>query len=369
MGNLRCILRDDLTKKRRYFREARGEITEKNLQLLKTLSLITAVMLLFFYLLTPLIIRGWTITPQHLLFLPAALTVYLIAVFYQKRGRLSSRVVTGLCLLFGAVLFVFIILIDVLPNPNTPSSFMPVLCIALPVLFILPFHQIYTLTLLFESVYIILVSLLKTPQMGQYDIFDSVVGVVFSIAVAQTIIRLRIQDHEIRLKYKQLSTQDTLSGILNKKACEEEAEHYLRSRDPSASCMMIILDIDDFKRVNDSLGHYTGDVLLRRIGDMLRETFRATDIIGRFGGDEFMVLIKESSDKDALEEKCRAIQERLLRFSPEDSPIQVKCSIGGVLVKRQEADFASLFKQADDAMYEAKRRGKNRYVLRGYHSL
>lgn len=120
------------------------------------------------------------------------------------------------------------------------------------------------------------------------------------------------------------------------------------------------MNIDDFKGVNDSLGHLPGDVLLRSIGELLWETFRTTDIIGRLGGDEFMVFVKGSACGAVLKEKYRTIQNKL----PERA-LRVTCSVSEVLVKRQRADFEHLFRQADGALYQAKPTGKNRVVLRG----
>lgn len=186
-----------------------------------------------------------------------------------------------------------------------PASFMPVLFIVLPTLFILPFHRNYSLIFFFEVIYVILVFLYKSPDVGQYDIFDSVVGLAFSFSVAQPTMRLRIQDHETRMNYRQLSQQDSLSGLLNKTTSQEHLERYLQLTAPSTVCTMLILDLDDFKAVNDTMGHYTGDLLLRTMGEVLVSSFRTTDMIGRFGGDEFIVLMKETADYTLLEENAR----------------------------------------------------------------
>lgn len=367
MNVLANVIREDFAKKKRYFRQAEQEIAEKNLRLMHSLTLVTVVIMLVFFAITPFIIDNWTITLPHILFLPAVLILHGISALYQHAEPISTHSITALCLLFEAVLFSFSILIDVLPYPSVPSAFVPVLLVALPALFILPFRYTYSLIFVFELIYIAAVTILESPMIGQYDIFGSIVGVIFSIPVAQVILRLRIQDHEIRMKYKQLSTQDTLSGILNKKACEDAAQRYLLAFNPRVTCMLLVLDIDDFKLVNDRSGHYTGDLLLRNIADLLSETFRTTDVIGRFGGDEFMVLVKGSSDYQTLANKCRALQDQLSHVTAADCSLQVTCSIGGVLVNGQEVDFETLFRQADDALYKAKGFGKNRFVLCEYH--
>ena len=347
---------------RRYFQEAADQIAQQNLQLLKSLSLVTAGLLLFFFLLTPLILPHWTITPQHLFFLPASLALWVVSALYQ-RSTVSRRFVPLLCVVFQAVLFTFVLLIDLLADPNAPASFMPALCISLPVLFIMPFRLSYGVMCFFEGLYILAALFFKDPFLAQYDIFNSVVGIAFSVAVAVVTMGLRLRDYEIRMKYKQLSTLDTLSGILNKMAWTEAAKQYLWLCNPSTSCALVMLDVDNFKGLNDELGHFTGDQVLRGISLALTETFRATDLIGRFGGDEFVVLVKGPVHSAVLEEKFRGIQEKLSHIPAGDGTLAVTCSIGAVVALHQNLDFDSLFKMADAALYQAKGQGKRTFVI------
>lgn len=177
---------------------------------------------------------------------------------------------------------------------------------------------------------------------------------------------LRIRDYEARMQYKQLSTKDALSDVFNKKASIDAARQYLRDYNPRVTCALIMLDLDDFKEVNDTHGHYTGDIVLGCTGQVLLNAFRSTDIVGRFGGDEFMVLVKGTAAESLLEEKCRVIQRNLQKLSLEKSGVQVSCSIGVVLVQEQEVDFEVLFRQADAALYHAKSVGKARHILQSY---
>ena len=359
------LLREDLERKKRYFKGAEAEIAEKNLRLIEVLSLVTAAILLTFFALTPVIIPGWTMTIQHFLMLPASLLLCAGAELGRRR-KASPRAVTWMCLLFESVLFIFIILIDVFQAPDVPASFMPLLCVALPTLLILPLRISYSVMLVFEIIFIVVVTIFKIPAVGRYDIFNALAGTAFSVAVAQTVMHLRLQDYDVRMRYEQLSTQDTLSDILNKKAAVEAVKHYLRGHNPHVVCALLILDIDDFKLVNDRLGHYTGDILLRAIGELLGETFRSTDVIGRFGGDEFLVLVKNTADQSVLEVKCQTVRERLFRSAALDGDTRVTCSIGCVLADGQEVSSEELFRPADSALYDAKAAGKNRYELRNY---
>ena len=149
------------------------------------------------------------------------------------------------------------------------------------------------------------------------------------------------------MRYKLLSTRDAFSGVLNKRACEEAMVNYLRACAPKVKCAFIIIDLDDFKQINDTRGHLAGDEILRRTGEALQELFRASDIIGRFGGDEFVILAKGMSSRESVERKCRRIRERVQGFAVNGEAMGVTCSLGAVLVNDQNADHDAIFRQAD----------------------
>lgn len=367
MSRLFSSIKQFQAAQKRYFHLARQEVAERNLRLLRFLSLLTAGLLVLLILVSSLIIRDWHPTVNHTAFLPVLLLICGAAQLYARRGVPASRIVTALCLLFEAVLFIFIIRIDVLTNPSAPGTFMPLLCVVLPSLFIFPLPLSYLMVTLFEVLYVLASLRFKEFFFAQYDIFDSVAGITFSLALAFVIARLRVRDHEARLRYQQLSTRDFLTDILNKHSFQEAAQQYLLSCGPELCCALLILDVDDFKQVNDNQGHYGGDCLLRSIGKFLTEIFRSTDLVGRFGGDEFIVLIKGPITLSALEEKCRQIQRRL--YLSQEIASSITCSVGGVVLSSQGVDFETLFRQADAALYQAKRTGKNRCCLEPFRQV
>lgn len=167
---------------------------------------------------------------------------------------------------------------------------------------------------------------------------------------------------DLRLKYQQLSQQDFLSGILNKQTFEEKGRCCMESLTPSSHCALLLLDLDDFKLVNDSLGHYAGDQLLRQIGEFLQHAFRSTDLIGRFGGDEFIVLMKGPMSTAIVEKKASLILQMLRSIQMSGLPKEITCSIGCV-VSEDGDTYDELFIKADKALYTAKKNGKNGYHL------
>jgi diguanylate cyclase (GGDEF)-like protein len=151
---------------------------------------------------------------------------------------------------------------------------------------------------------------------------------------------------------------DGLTGLYNRKAFDEKLEDALAGFEKmNESFSLILFDVDRFKEINDSLGHVAGDKVLKKVADCLRETFRRTDFIARYGGDEFVVII-ERLTKEMARERIVTFMEKLrrLRFtSHAKGDIQVGVSPGATTV--MEGDTAeSLLGRADEAMYDVKQK-------------
>ena len=203
----------------------------------------------------------------------------------------------------------------------------------------------------------------------RYDVFIAIVGTLVALAVGEHFRTTQVTSFETKMKYKSLSMRDPLlENIFNKRGYEDAIERYLFARNPRVSCAFIVLDLNNFKHINDNYGHDMGDNILRCMSSTLLSLFRDSDIIGRFGGDEFIVLADGLDDEDALEKKCRYISELIGRRAQETGAIKVFSSIGAVICKNQKVEFETLFELADKAMYEAKEMGRDadRFVLRHY---
>lgn len=154
---------------------------------------------------------------------------------------------------------------------------------------------------------------------------------------------------------------DALTGLENKAAIEGHIANRLEQPDFVGYLMMI--DIDDFKRINDQFGHMVGDQVLARIGQLIRMTFRQTDLVGRVGGDEFMVLIQTRSGPALVAKKAQALVAEIAALAmPPAGELGISCSIGVAACPQDGRDYAVLYRAADQAMYQAKKQGKN-----GYH--
>ncbi|MDR2613784.1 MAG: GGDEF domain-containing protein [Candidatus Accumulibacter sp.] len=162
-----------------------------------------------------------------------------------------------------------------------------------------------------------------------------------------------------------LVRHDQLTGALNRRGLDEIYEHELaRARRRRLPLSLALLDIDDFKKLNDSFGHDTGDAALLHLVSVIRETLRPQDTLARFGGEEFIILLPETSVEDAGKALIRVQRELTRRYFLTNNEKLLITFSAGVTEVRPDDTQASALKRADEATYAAKASGKNRVVTR-----
>lgn len=173
----------------------------------------------------------------------------------------------------------------------------------------------------------------------------------------------RIDAEKKRLKKaEEAAKRDTLTQLYNRKATEDLIKDYVMVYDTPAA--MMIIDIDKFKDINDSMGNLYGDAVLSELAHTLQRFLRDTDIIGRIGGDEFLVFMPDVSDSRLIERKASEILRAFeSSYKSIGGRLGVTGSIGISRYPDDGIDFAGLFDKADIALYHAKRHGMNRAVL------
>ncbi len=162
---------------------------------------------------------------------------------------------------------------------------------------------------------------------------------------------------------KERAERDSLTKLLNKSAGRKQAEAYLSYYPNGVSCAMLILDLDNFKQVNDQYGHLFGDAVLTRAAQKIREQFRDQDILCRIGGDEFLVLVRGLADRALLESRCRQLVSSISGLRGPYKKLSLSCSIGIALSPENGTTYYELFNCADQALYQAKARGKNGFCF------
>lgn len=234
----------------------------------------------------------------------------------------------------------FLIVQSVPDSPVKTALFTCALVISITALFTLKAHFIHGEGLIVDL---------------EYAKAAFVVAVPVALFVAFGFLRMARLQQELAL----LAATDVLTGLSNRRAFFELAGTEAETRGGVA----LVLDVDHFKRINDTYGHDVGDKCLKAIGDLLRQMTRKSDILGRLGGEEFAVFLVE-----APKDKARAIGERLaegIRLGLDEldgRDVRVTVSVGaagGV----GTADIGTLLAEADRQMYEAKRAGRARLVM------
>ena len=170
--------------------------------------------------------------------------------------------------------------------------------------------------------------------------------------------------HERDLSLQQLAYYDSVTGLPNRHCFQERIEQAVKNalRYGSSSCCLMFIDLDDFKIVNDTLGHKVGDWLLKEVGQRIIKTLRNTDIVCRIGGDEFAIIlenVKDINTTDLLANKLIAALSTPFIF--ENETIRIGASVGVSACPDFSGDTISLLSTADKAMYAAKEQGKNRF--------
>lgn len=159
------------------------------------------------------------------------------------------------------------------------------------------------------------------------------------------------------------SEQDSLTGLLNKDAARRRINSYLAHATDNQRAALLIIDLDNFKAINDQFGHLFGDTVLNRVAGTIRSLFREKDILARIGGDEFLVFMMDIPDSELVERRCEKLTDALQHLY--DSQLQnyrFSCSIGIVIMPDHGTGYQELFRRADRALYQAKDLGKNTYT-------
>ena len=191
------------------------------------------------------------------------------------------------------------------------------------------------------------------------------IAVIFVFICMVAIINIVSKIYNIK-KQKQLEEKadtDLLTGLNNKLATERKIKEFI-ARNPNAQSMMFILDIDNFKKINDTMGHAFGDEVLRSLGQQISTIFRATDIVGRAGGDEFIVFLKNITQAGDVRKEAKKVEDFFKDFKAgEYTKYSATASIGVAIFPEEGSDFESIYKAADKALYRAKERGKNQLAF------
>jgi len=226
----------------------------------------------------------------------------------------------------------------------------------------------------------ILISIIhNTISLGLENLIDIVaIWFIFIVLVAVSLLANKISSvrysmvlNQLNLAIKRkerlsyLANHDTLTGLPNRKYFDEFIENEIKSNVKNRTNFAILfLDIDNFKLINDSLGHIAGDKILVKVTERLHRCIKEFDLLARFGGDEFMIALTDIDDIESINNTAKQLIDCFEKpFSLQKKDYYISTSIGIAIYPVDGVDSITLMKNADTALYEAKARGKNTYVV------
>ena len=167
-------------------------------------------------------------------------------------------------------------------------------------------------------------------------------------------------------KMREIASRDGLTQLYNKAGTEQRIKEWLHSDRSKAGAVLMMMDIDYFKQINDTYGHAVGDRALYKVGHLLKSSFRENDIVGRIGGDEFLIFMKGITSEEFAIRRMENLQQYLRELPIEElEEHTLTCSMGAAFMPKDGTTFEELYKHADEALYTTKRNGRDGFSI--YH--
>lgn len=363
MGNLKETFWDSHDDTVYFISAYKSEIALQNIEKLQKLIYFFAIVYFASLVFSYVMVYDFILHPSYF-FVPLCLITgwKVTDVFRRKPEGVPFGVVRGFTFSFFITLALLVIYIDGTIYPKSPTVLVPMLLLAISA-----FYIDYFLAFIILECVIVILYIVCNLFMRDYAILPEGTCVCFSamlVGIYSYWVMLCDHTHNAYDKrvLKDEGSRDLLTGLYNKVSFEREVKGYLASRTSEGLGVLMIIDFDNFKRVNDNYGHLVGDEILKKFGEILKKNFRVTDIVGRIGGDEFMVLMTGEVPENIIDMRCSTIEHELQTTTIGDAG-GFSCSIG-VAVDKARFDFDELYLFADDALYMAKERGKATFVKR-----
>lgn len=295
---------------------------------------------------------------------------YLMAFLYAAAGiavfflcTKESRVAKLIMYLSMSLLFIFGCFISK-NNPSAPATTFIALLLITPMFMIdRPIYMTIELCAA-STMFLIWMHAVKPAEIWAVDVINVIIFTVVGIFLNIIADSVRIREFVLARKLSIQKDTDELTSLKNKGALIREVNTILRTEN-AAKGVLYVMDVDKFKSINDTFGHDVGDDVIVQFGSILAKLFTKGEIAARFGGDEFVVFVRDVAD----EEQARTIADGIINGAAEvilpTVGRKMSVSIGAALRTGQEQDFNEIFKKADASLYRAKADAENRFCIHG----
>lgn len=269
-----------------------------------------------------------------------------------------------LVLLLWYLLFIAISVYGVMLNtflrPTLSATTLCVFLVAGPLLIIDRPVRVMAYTMTLSMVFIICAVFAKSSYLAFADSVNVICCAFLGAAIYNRLNRVKLREMTQARHLQRERDIDRLTMLLNKGAFTEQIQTALEGQRTGA---LLVMDVDNFKTINDSYGHDYGDVILQRTARCLQETFQSGALCARFGGDEYVVFLPEIQE-EVLAERLNRLMERIRQdVVLPDGGMTLTVSIGAAFFPEHGRSYGELFHSADNALYSAKKLGKNQYHI------
>ena len=302
-----------------------------------------------------------TMKPNLLFYLAAFCYSTLSSVLFIFVFKKDSLIAQLYIYLSISLLFVFGAFITT-HKPDDMSVTFIVLLIITPMFMIDKPYFMSIVLVIASIIFLVWMKGVKTDEAWEGDFVNTITFCAVGIFLHIISNSIRIREFVLTRKISIQKDLDDLTGLMNKGALTRNINAFLKTSVNKG--ILFVLDVDDFKSVNDIFGHDIGDDILRQIGEYLANKFTHTKIIGRFGGDEFIVFFEGSDDLAFASNIAREVTSDIRKYIKTPNPDQViNATIGIAIYKGDENNYSEIFKKADIALYNAKNGHKKDFEI------
>ena len=214
-----------------------------------------------------------------------------------------------------------------------------------------------------STVFLVWMHFIKQPEIWKADLMNTIIFTLVGIMIHVVVNSFRIKEFVLIKEINKQKDIDELTGLKNKAALTRKINEFFAD-DNNNKGLLFVLDVDYFKSINDKYGHDVGDVVLQKLGKYLKEKFPNDEIVGRFGGDEFIIFLRNVDDLKQADRIAREITSEtpeLIKLPTDE--VKFGISVGVAIYKGKEKNYSEIFKKADIALYKTKADRKIHYNI------
>lgn len=357
-----------------YMKSSKAQILKRNNTMLRVGSVIYALVLLFYTMFTYLLYGNHILFNTYLFFDIVHLFITIVVFSRPQKHCQNYKYTNALCIFLELTVLVFFLVESTLVFSDIPAKYISIAIFCVFIVFTHSARYFLVLIVCYPTVFVIGSFYFKDYMIFENDLYIGIATLISALICYIIMSELRHKEAQSRAYLEKLGTIDRLTNLFNKATMDQLCSSYIEDlyEDHKGSFAIVIVDIDNFKDVNDRFGHQVGDAVLISIAKLIKDSFYEKDYVGRFGGDEFYILMTDDAgSKEVIEAKAKIVLSKVNELSIpqlDNGNFHISCSLGITYVAASASNactlsYDRLFKNADDELYKAKDNGKNSYSI------